>query len=373
RWITQYDDISGKAQIITHGPVPLIEPGQAFKRSRELLASTRLGNDPAQAKRQARERAAETFGALLARYLPYKQAKAKAGSRSFKEVERHLVKYARPLHGRPVAMVDRRAVSGLVSAIASKNGPVAANNMLGSLSGYFTWLIREGLLEGANPASNVNKPVTNGGRERVLSLGEFREVWSALGDSDYADIVRLLAWTAARKTEIGALVFDEIDFDAAEIRLPASRCKNNKPHVIPLVPPALAILKARAGNGREFVFGNGRGFTGWARAKAALDERIAAARKGAGVTAPMPPFVLHDLRRFFATQASDVLGISPWVIEGCLGHVAAFKSGVAGTYNRSNLVDERRRALERWAQLLAEVVSGKRPAGKILKAAQVSG
>src|SRR5262249_15072329 len=184
-----------------------------------------------------------------------------------------LAKWAGRLPGGRVAAIDRRAVAGLVSSIASKNGAAAANNMLGSLSGYFTWLIREGLLEGANPASYVNKPVTNGSRERVLSLGEFREIWNALGDSDYADIVRLLAWTAARKTEIGALVWDEIDFDAAEIRLPAARCKNNKPHIIPLVPQAVAMLKVRPQNGREFIFGRGKGFSGWALAKAALDER----------------------------------------------------------------------------------------------------
>jgi len=238
--------------------------------------------------------------------------------------------------------------------------------MLGSLSGYFSWLIHEGLIE-VNPASYVNKAVANPSRDRVISLGEFREIWNALGDSDYADIFKLLSHTAARKTELGGLRWGELDFDKAEIKLPGSRTKNGRPHVIPLVPQALAILQARPQNGRDFVFGYGRRFTGWHRAKTALDERVAAARKAAGITAPMPPWVLHDLRRFFATHASDVLGISPWVIEGCLGHIAAYKSGVAGTYNCGDLLDERRRALERWAQLINEVTSGKRPAAKVVR------
>jgi integrase len=360
RWVVQYD-FGGKTKRVTLGTTGMLELGAARAKARDILAAVRLGNDPAAEKRQAHELAAETFGALLARYLPHKQAKAKPGSRSFKEVERHLTKYARSLHARPIAAIDRRAIAALMSAIAAKAGPAAANNMLGSLSGYFTWLVREGLIE-INPASYVNKAAANKSRDRVLTDNEFREIWNALGDSDYADIFRLLAYTAARKTEIGGLRWNEIDFDAAEIRLPASRCKNNRPHIIPVVPQAATILEARPKNGREFVFGTGRGFTGWAWAKTALDERITAARKAAGIKAAMPGWVLHDLRRFFSTIAHDRLGVAPHIVEACLGHVSGFKAGVAGTYNKAEYLDERRRALERWAAFIDETVSGKRPA-----------
>jgi integrase len=364
RYVVQYD-VGQKTRRMTLGAVGTLELGAARKSARDILAAVRLGQDPAGAKVEARAQAGETFGALLERYLPHKLAKSKEGSRSFKEVERHLAKYARPLHARQLTAINRRAVAALVSSTAAKNGPSAANNMLGSLSGYFNWLVREGLLD-TNPALLVNKAAANKSRERVISLGEFREIWAALGDSDYADIFRLLALTAARKSEIGSLRWSEIDLDKAEIRLPSSRTKNSRPHIIPLVPQAVAILEGGPQT-RELVFGTGQGFTGWAWAKAALNERITAARKAAGITEPMEPWTLHDLRRFFATHASDVLGVSPWVVEGSLGHVAAFKSGVAGVYNRSDLLDERRRALERWAQLLDEVVTGKRPAAKVVQ------
>jgi integrase len=358
RWVVQYD-LGGKTKRVTLGTTTMLELGAARARARDILASVRLGGDPAAEKRQAHERAAETFVVLLSRYLPHKQAKAKPGSRSFKEVERHLTKYARTLHTRPIVAIDRRAVAALVSTIAAKAGPAAANNMLGSLSGYFTWLTREGLID-TNPASYVNKAAANKSRDRVLTAGEFREIWNALGDSDYADIFRLLAYTAARKTEIGGLRGDEVDLDHAEINLPALRTKNNRPHVIPLTAPALAILKARPQNGREFVFGTGQGFTGWARAKAALDERIIATRKAAGIKVSMPGWVLHDLRRFFSTNAHDKLGVAPHIVEACLGHISGFKSGVSAVYNRATYIAERRRALEKWAAFVNEVVTGKR-------------
>src|SRR5262252_5797097 len=254
RFVVQYD-LGGKTKRVTLGTTAMLDVGAARAKARDLLASVRLGGDPAAEKRQAHAHAAETFGALLARYLPYKQAKLKAGSRSFKEVERHLVKYARSLHARPLAAIDRRTIAGLVSSVASRNGPTAANCMLGSLSGYFGWLIREGLINDVNPASYVNKAAAKKSRERVLTAEEFRAIWNALGNSDYADIFRLLALTGARKSEIGSLRWDEVDFDNAEINLPAARTKNNRPHTIPLTPPALAILEARSQNGREFVFG----------------------------------------------------------------------------------------------------------------------
>ena len=145
RWITQYDDLGGATKMLTHGPVSLIEPAAAFKRSRDLLASVRLGGDPASEKREARDRAKETFGSTLPSYLTHMRGERRP--RSFKELERHLMKHARPLHSRALVGIDRRALSGLVATIAENNGPQVAINVHGSLSGYFAWLMRAGLIE----------------------------------------------------------------------------------------------------------------------------------------------------------------------------------------------------------------------------------
>jgi integrase len=366
RWVVQYD-IGAKTRRMTFGSVNEIDLSAARKSAKDILAKVRLGQDPAGAKLEARLRAGETFGALLERYLAYKAQGLRP--RSFKETERHLVKYARILHGHPVATIDRRAIAALVSTTTAKAGPAAANCMLGSLSGYFTWLLREGLIDGSNPAGYVNKAQQNKARDRVFTEAEFREIWNALGSGDYSDIVRLLALTAARKTEIGSLRWDEVDLEAAEIHLPPARTKSGRNHNIPLAPAALAILQARRADGREFVFGrrHARGFSGWAWSKRGLDERIAAARKAVGITAPMPSWVLHDLRRFFSTVAHDRLGIVPWICEAALGHVSGFKSGVSAVYNKAEYVDERRRALERWAEHLTAIVSGKPAKARIVR------
>ena len=52
----------------------------------------------------------------------------------------------------------------------------------------------------------------------------------------------------------------------------------------------------------------------------------------------------HDFRRTFATRLAD-MGVPHHVIEALLGHALP---GVAGIYNRSNLLKEKREALELW-------------------------
>jgi hypothetical protein len=43
------------------------------------------------------------------------------------------------------------------------------------------------------------------------------------------------------------------------------------------------------------------------------------------------------------------LGIRPDVIEQIVNHISGARAGVAGTYNRSTLLPDRKAALERWA------------------------
>jgi hypothetical protein len=131
--------------------------------------------------------------------------------------------------------------------------------------------------------------------------------------------------------------------------------------------PACHLGCRQVADGRGYVFGRGRaGFVGWSSAKRALDERIAAARQATGIAEPMSGWTLHDLRRVVSTAMHDRLGIAPHIVEATLGHVG-HKAGVAGTYNKAEYLAERRRALEKWAAFLDEIVTGKQPAAKVVQ------
>jgi integrase len=353
-YVVQYD-LGGKSRRVTLGSTTLLDVGAARTKARDVLARARLGFDVAAEKRERRAQATETFGALLRRYFIVQQQAVRQST--FKQIERRLVKLARPLHPLPLTAIDRRTISGLLSTVAEERGPTAAANLHSSLSGYFRWVIGEGLLD-ANPLLHANKPQPSPARDRVLTEDELRALWTALDSvgGDYADVVKLVIYTAARRGEIGDLSWNEVDLDRATIELPAARMKNGRPHLIPLTEAALAILRKRQRNGRYHVFGQ-RGFQDWSRSRAALDNAIGGER---------PDWVLHDLRRLASTVMHDELGIPPHIVERVLAHVG-HQSGVAGTYNRAEYIVEKRRALERWADYVDAVVTGQPTTTKIVR------
>ena len=112
-----------------------------------------------------------------------------------------------------------------------------------------------------------------------------------------------------------------------------------------------------------WIFGDGSGgFSGWSRAKAALDRRINEARiEHLGKRAEeITPWRIHDIRRTVATGMADI-GVLPHIIEASLNHISGHKAGVAGIYNRATCASEKRTALERWADHIETLVEGVEP------------
>jgi integrase len=237
---------------------------------------------------------------------------------------------------------------------------------------------------------HINPRAENGARDRTLTEVELREVWLAadcLG-GDYGRIVKLLILTGQRRDEIGSLFWAEIQThgDDMRIELPGERTKNHRPHIVPLSADAAAVLPSRP-NDRLMVFGRiGTGFSGWSKAKAELDEAIAAARRARRVRTAMPPWRLHDIRRTVVTQLVESRTrtvetpdgpreetwrfAEPHVVEAIVNHSSGHKAGVAGTYNKALYLSERRQALELWGAHIAALVDGRQSKVVPLKRAQ---
>jgi hypothetical protein len=130
---------------------------------------------------------------------------------------------------------------------------------------------------------------------------------------------------------------------------------------------------------RPYVFGR-RGlapFSGWSRSKERLDARITEQRAEQRLGRPLregerpkpkdflPAWHLHDLRRSAVTHMADreELAIEPHIIEACINHASGHKGGVAGIYNRAAYREQKRIALQRWANWSRE--SGNRRAENI--------
>lgn len=361
-WLYQYA-IAGRTKKIFLGAPNVVDAGKARSTAKDLAAQIRLGRDPTSEKVMSRTRAQETVAALLPRFLERQRARLKP--RSYQEVERHLLSHAKPLHGLPVSGIDRRAVAKRLAEIAESSGPTASNRVRASLSAFFTWAARAGFIE-ANPVSYTDKALEIGARARVLSDAELGNIWRALGSNDYDAILKLLLLTGARRDELGSLRWTEVDLEAATITLPPARTKNSREHIIPLSPPALQVLdearRQATDSGRDFVFGRGEGgFSGWSACKRHFDARLAAA--GFAVV----DWTLHDFRRSLSTRMHENFGLAPHLIELILAHASGHQGGVAGVYNRSSYLDERRRALLRWADHILALASGEPTTAQILK------
>jgi integrase len=350
-WIVQYR-VGKKQRRKTLGSVDKIMAAKAYKVAEQDLAGVTLGTSDPQAKKiEARAKASETFETIAARFLIAKEGQVKQSS--FDQIKTHLTKHWSTFNGRSIHDIARRDIATRLGEIAQERGPYAANRARATLSSFYGWAMNEGIVE-ANPVVATNRQTDEKARDRVLSDAELVAIWNA-STGDYGGIVQLLILTAQRRDEVGAIARGELDLAGRKWTIPSARTKNGREHEIPLSDPALAILKtaaARKGReAREAIFGDsesGNGFSGWSKAKAALDQRIADAAAGTKEKKKPVPWRVHDIRRTVATRMAD-LGVLPHVIESALNHISGHKAGVAGVYNRALYSAEKRQALDLWA------------------------
>jgi len=340
----------------------------ARKLAGEWQAAAAAGDDPRlekQAKRQDKEDARRnTFATVAAQFLRSYVARNVRESTA-KEYRRALqgpdvAKWA----DRPISSIAKRDVLEMLDGILERGALSGANRQLAYLSKFFGWCCERDILEIA-PTDRLRKPTRDLHRSRYLTVEEIPFVWrglSALG-FPFGPMFKLALLTGQREAECAGLRWDELhglDGDKPEWRLAESRTKNGRPHVVPLAPQVVDMLRALPRIDRcPFVFStNGRTHaSGYSRAKARLDALIAEERQQAALD-PLQAWRWHDLRRTFSTHLHDALRVPPHVVEAVINHISGAKAGVAGVYNHAAYLDDRRSALRAWADYLDRLVSG---------------
>jgi integrase len=337
---------------------------QARERAKDIFAHVRLGKDPEAERQDAHEMAKDLFEKRVDEYLkeklhPIKVGKKPMRQRSYEEVERHLKTHCEPFLKKPIGSITQRDIADRYKAIAGRfkdkegnlrGGPGAAARTWASLRAFFHWAMRNGLVE-KNVAALYDGAGVSEPRKRTLTDSEIAIVWKACNADQFGDIVKLLILTGARRDEVGHMHMSELDLDNKNWLLPDERSKNRREFLFTLSDSAVDILTKAIETREAHVFGYGteRGFSGWSKAKKALDERIADAGH------KLAHFQLHDLRRSFASGLQR-LGIEPYIIEACLNHTLP---KLERTYRTHDHEPEKRAALARWAAHVDAVVAGK--------------
>jgi integrase len=338
-WVFQYK-VGSKQRRLVLGKASALTAEKARDLAADLHAKVRLGGDPAADKTAAKVAAELSFKSVADRFLAWQRKRLRP--RSYEEIERHILKHAKPLHGMPIATIDQRTIALRIGHIADNSGEAAAGLVRSTLSSMFGWAMKEGLVT-QNPVANTNTPPRKS-RDRVLGFDELAAIWNACPDDEYGGIVRALMLTGQRRNEIAGLRWDEVDLEKRAIELPPARTKNGRPHRIPISDALFALISRRPKN-HDYVFGYGnRPYRGFAKPKLRLDSHLS-----------IKPWTHHDLRRSCATHMGD-LGVQPHVIEAVLNHVSGHKGGIAGIYNKATYAAEKAQALQLWADHIMKLV-----------------
>lgn len=160
--------------------------------------------------------------------------------------------------------------------------------------------------------------------------------------------LRLHPLVATRPGELRHAEWTEIDFDTATWSIPAGRMKMKKPHLVPLSPQALEILKELhkiTGTGK-YLFPSIR-----STAKPISDNTMNAGLRRLGYT--NEEIVSHGWRAIFRTLADEALQERVDIIEAQLAHQVNDALGRA--YNRTSFLKERRELMNRWGQYLDQL------------------
>ena len=360
-WIVQYR-VGQKQRRLTLGTTATLTADDARTLARSKLAMAQLGDDPQLRKARVRSAAAVTFDKLAGSYLGG-YASTRLGPGTLADVRRYLERDLKVLASLPVSGVSRADVSAALDEVAVKSGPYSANRARAALSSLFSWALASGLAE-TNPVLGTRRAIDERPRERVLTDDELALIWRNADGSDYGIILRLLILTGQRREEVGGMAWTEINLDTGVWRIPGARSKNSRPHDVPLGEVALGLLTGKERIvGRDLVFGLKGPFSGWSKAKKALDQRMIVDPRVANSlpaqslseAIDVDPWRLHDLRRTVVTRMAD-LGVLPHVVEALVNHVSGHKAGVAGVYNRSTYAKEKAAAVGMWEDHLKDVV-----------------
>jgi integrase len=380
------------------GTYPVLSLANARKLAAAALTDIMAGRHPADIVRQQKverdRRAAATCAVAIDAFLEDQRGrKLRSGERMAGDLQRDFLGHVRDPRNpgvwiagkssvwanRPVAELTRADVIARLDQIKRARGKHAARHALSAVRCFLNWCAdgeRYGIV--VSPCTRVrDKTLGITGRDlkrtRVLDDAEIRDVWLAAQEISYPHgaIAQLLLLTGQRLNDIARAQWSEITDGV--VTVPAERYKTATAQLVPLPPQAVTILDGLPRFiGGDYVFsvkGGRRPVSGLTEAKTALDRAIARRREEEG-RAPMPAWVIHDLRRTVRTRLVGDCGVDAFTAERVLGHALP---GLHGVYDQGTHLNAKRIALVAWERRLLEIVEPSEPSAGDVVAAKVVG
>lgn len=315
-FILQYRNRHGRSKRLTLGRVGELTLDQARREAGKLKGGVSLGDDPAQARQEARS--GDTIRDLAERYMTeHCQGRCKASTMAAHQWL--LDKFILPRFGaHKVKELGAADIGRFHQSL--RDTPYNANRCLGLLRAMFNKAELWGEIPAhANPAEPV-KPFQERKRQRYLTPEEFKRLFASLDELEalkvigtyQAAAVRLLCLTGCRLNEILTLEWRSVDLVNKRLMLEHHKTDRHGIKMIPLNAAALKLLEELPRqDGNPFVIGGRNDGTHLIN----LQKPWNRIRKDAG----LDDVRIHDLRHSFASTAASA-GVPLQIVGGLLGH-----------------------------------------------------
>jgi integrase len=348
---------AGKEKLLALGVYPDVSLADARDRrahARRLIAA---GNDPADAKKQAKRleslRRANSFEAIAREW--YEKRKhvwaPSSAKRKLARLEHHILSKLGP---RPIAEITAPDVLAALRTVEAKGTLDTAQRVMQMCGRIFMYAIATGRAE-RNPVPDLRgalkTPVVK--HRTFLNADDLPDYLKKLdaydGSVSTKLALRLLLLTFVRTIELRGAEWIEINWDKAEWRIPPARMKLKETHIVPLSKQAIATLREmekHTGN-RQHIFPNQHN-----PAKFMSENTMLYALYRMG-------YHSRATGHGFRSTASTILnehGFRADVIERQLAH--SERNAVRAAYNHAQYLPERRSMMQWWADYLDETASG---------------
>lgn len=357
--------LAGKQRQLFIGSYKELSLADARRKAKELSARVALGHDVA-AEKQTRKSAAVahieaennriTVAILIDRYY---------NERIIPKLEKpeqargHLNRLSAALGKMFVEDVTGKHINTLYQRDLARGYPTSTNKLREQTRRAFGYAVAQHIIT-HNPAQWLDVSYAGGkqeARERNLSREEitalFAEMATAKGfGRDNYLTVKLLLMLGIRKSELIKALKSEFNLEGAIWALVRHRTKTKTGIDIPLPTQAIEALQE--------LFIRSADSDNLLPSRSAQHKKLphiseATLNKALEKITLIDHFTIHDLRRTAKTKLQE-MGVDEFISERCLNHAIR---GVAGTYGRHDFFDERKKALQLWANYLESCETGK--------------
>jgi integrase len=302
--------VDGRERLMPIGDFPAWSSPAARARAAELRRAVDSGGDPMGDLDDLR--GAPTVRDLAERFEREHLVTLRPGPRG--DCARHPHKDILPALGTlKVAAVTSSDTDNVHGRVTERGSTYQANRVGSTLSKMFSLAVRW-RMRPDNPCKGSRRNQEEK-RGRYLSPAELSALGPALaahGDPQAANIFQLLLLTGARRGEVLALAWDQLDLESGIWVKPSARTEQKKEHRVPLSDAAVELLRqihTQSGASSPWVFPSGDSHI--------VDPKKA--WKSVLKTAGISGLRMHDLRHSYASMLVGS-GLSLPVIGALLGH-----------------------------------------------------